>query len=139
MVEEKTTSSSYSLPLLLRTVFRNLKQWFSYVLHLFHFPSFLSCFLPSFLPSILPSFVHSSSSYMCGTHARNYDKNSLYIYLATLFLFFGKPYLMDGTAQNSDTSVLEAQKWTSSLAFIFSPSPSLPMIVRFSRVLCIFP
>lgn len=81
---------------------------------LFFLVSFLHFFLPSFLPSFLRPFI----VLIHGVRAPDYDKNSLYALL--LYIFFGKPYLMGGTAQNNDISVFEAQKWTFSLAFIFS-------------------
>lgn len=85
------------------------------------FSTFLPFFLVSFLPSFHPSFLRP---FIVLIHVRTMIK-ILCICTLLLFLFFGKPYLMDGIAQNSDTSVLEAQKWTFSLAFIFPLSPSL--------------
>lgn len=84
--------ASYSL--LLRTVFRNLKQWSSYVTSfpLSFLPFFLSCFscfLPLFLPPFLPPI--SPSHMVVAETMITLDTRTL------LFrIFFGKPYLMDG-------------------------------------------
>lgn len=78
MAEKKTTSPA--TPLLLRTVFRNLKQRSLVMLHLSLFPSFL----PSFLRCFLHTFIVVAGAVI-----------TLDVRTLLFHVFFGKPHLMD--------------------------------------------